>query len=87
MRTPACVLKRDQAARRARVSLSFYGSYTETDPAQIAAEGVAKFREEAYEIIIVDTSGRRAKAAAVAAQGLAVAPPAAAPPREPRQRQ
>lgn len=36
----------------------FYGSYTETDPAQIAAEGVAKFKEEGYEIIIVDTSGR-----------------------------
>ncbi|KAL3917448.1 MAG: hypothetical protein SGPRY_006400 [Prymnesium sp.] len=30
----------------------------ETDPAQIAAEGVAKFKEEGYEIIIVDTSGR-----------------------------
>lgn len=36
----------------------FYGSYTETDPAQIAAEGVQKFKEEGYEIIIVDTSGR-----------------------------
>lgn len=33
-------------------------SYTETDPVAIAAAGVAKFRAERFEIIIVDTSGR-----------------------------
>ena len=41
-----------------RVRVPFYGSYTESDPVRIAAEGVAQFRAEGYEIIIVDTSGR-----------------------------
>ncbi len=36
----------------------FYGSYTEPDPVKIAREGVAQFRADKYEIIIVDTSGR-----------------------------
>eukprot|EP00962_Isochrysis_galbana_P006866 scaffold1859_cov103-Isochrysis_galbana.AAC.3 len=48
-----------------KAKIPFYGSYTETDPAQIAAEGVGKFREEAYEIIIVDTSGRHMQEAAL----------------------
>merc|ERR1712178_64546 len=34
------------------------GSYTETDPVSIAADGVETFRSEKYDIIIVDTSGR-----------------------------
>ena len=38
--------------------MPFYGSYTETDPVQIAVEGVAHFKKENQEIIIVDTSGR-----------------------------
>jgi signal recognition particle GTPase len=33
-------------------------SYSETDPVKIALEGVALFRKEGQEIIIVDTSGR-----------------------------
>lgn len=33
-------------------------SYTETDPVQLAHEGVSKFKKESFEIIIVDTSGR-----------------------------
>ena len=33
-------------------------SYTETDPVVIAQEGTDKFKEEGFEIIIVDTSGR-----------------------------
>ena len=33
-------------------------SYTEIDPVVIAQEGVEKFKEENFEIIIVDTSGR-----------------------------
>lgn len=33
-------------------------SYTETDPVQLAHEGVSKFKKENFEIIIVDTSGR-----------------------------
>lgn len=33
-------------------------SYSETDPVVIAKTGVDKFREQGYELIIVDTSGR-----------------------------
>lgn len=33
-------------------------SYTEMDPVVIAQEGVDKFRNENFEVIIVDTSGR-----------------------------
>ena len=33
-------------------------SYTEIDPVVIAQDGVEKFKKEAFEIIIVDTSGR-----------------------------
>ena len=45
-----------QNATKARIP--FYGSYTEVDPVQLALEGVAKFKKEGFEIIIVDTSGR-----------------------------
>ncbi|XP_059148241.1 signal recognition particle subunit SRP54 [Physella acuta] len=45
-----------QNATKARIP--FYGSYTEIDPVVIAQEGVEKFKEENFEIIIVDTSGR-----------------------------
>lgn len=45
-----------QNALKARVP--FYGSRTEIDPAVIAYEGVEKFKDENFEIIIVDTSGR-----------------------------
>ena len=38
--------------------IPFYGSYVETDPARIAADGVARFKEEKNDLIIVDTSGR-----------------------------
>lgn len=41
-----------------KVRVPFYGSYTETDPVQIATDGVNAFKKEGYEIIIVDTSGR-----------------------------
>ena len=52
----------DQLKQNAtKAKIPFYGSYTETDPAQIAAEGVSKFKEEGYEVIIVDTSGRWAR--------------------------
>ena len=33
-------------------------SHTETDPVVIAQDGVEKFKQEGFEIIIVDTSGR-----------------------------
>nr|Q8MZJ6.1 RecName: Full=Signal recognition particle subunit SRP54; AltName: Full=Signal recognition particle 54 kDa protein [Geodia cydonium]AAM23234.1 signal recognition particle 54 kD protein [Geodia cydonium] len=45
-----------QNATKARVP--FYGSYTEMDPVVIAQEGVEKFKEDSFEVIIVDTSGR-----------------------------
>ena len=38
--------------------LSMLNSYTEMDPVIIASEGVEKFKNENFEIIIVDTSGR-----------------------------
>lgn len=45
-----------QNATKARIP--FYGSYTEMDPVVIAQEGVEKFKQDGFEIIIVDTSGR-----------------------------
>ncbi|KAI8815430.1 signal recognition particle 54kDa [Cladochytrium replicatum] len=49
----------DQLKQNAtKAKIPFYGSYTETDPVQLAAEGVEKFKAEGFEIIIVDTSGR-----------------------------
>ncbi|EUB59451.1 Signal recognition particle protein [Echinococcus granulosus] len=45
-----------QNATKARIP--YYGSYTEADPAVIAKEGVKRFNEEKFEIIVVDTSGR-----------------------------
>merc|ERR1719391_96724 len=45
-----------QNATKARIP--FYGSYTEVDPVIIAADGVEMFRNEGFEMIIVDTSGR-----------------------------
>ena len=56
----------DQLKQNAtRVRVPFYGSYTETDPVKIAAEGVEQFKKEGYEIIIVDTSGRHKQEAAL----------------------
>ena len=45
-----------QNAIKARIP--FFGSYTETDPAVIAAQGVDRFKKEKYSVIIVDPSGR-----------------------------
>lgn len=41
-----------------KAGIPFYGSYTEVDPAVIAYEGVRKFKDDGFELIIVDTSGR-----------------------------
>ena len=50
----------------------FYGSYSETDPVQIAADGVAKFSSmkdangsPEYDLILVDSSGRHKQEAAL----------------------
>ncbi|KAJ3331889.1 hypothetical protein HDU93_009457, partial [Gonapodya sp. JEL0774] len=49
----------DQLKQNAtKAKIPFYGSYTETDPVQIAYDGVEQFKKERMEIIIVDTSGR-----------------------------
>lgn len=40
-------------------------SYTEVDPVVIAANGVEKFKADAFEIIIVDTSGRHKQEASL----------------------
>ncbi|KZT42018.1 signal recognition particle protein [Sistotremastrum suecicum HHB10207 ss-3] len=45
-----------QSATKAKVA--YFGSYTETDPVSIAAQGVEKFKKERFDVIIVDTSGR-----------------------------
>jgi signal recognition particle subunit SRP54 len=42
----------------AKIKCPFFGHKKETDPVKIAEEGVAFFRKQKYEIIIVDTSGR-----------------------------
>ncbi|WFD00339.1 signal-recognition-particle GTPase [Malassezia yamatoensis] len=42
----------------AKASIAFYGSYTETDPVVIAKAGVASYKRNRFDIIIVDTSGR-----------------------------
>ncbi|KAG8967944.1 Signal recognition particle [Tulasnella sp. 419] len=45
-----------QSATKAKIP--YFGSYTETDPVAIAAQGVTKFKKERFEVIILDTSGR-----------------------------
>ena len=42
----------------AKIKCPFFGHKRETDPVKIAEEGVNFFKEQKYEIIIVDTSGR-----------------------------
>ncbi|RMZ89858.1 hypothetical protein DV736_g2931, partial [Chaetothyriales sp. CBS 134916] len=49
----------DQLKQNAtKAKIPYYGSLTQTDPAVVAAEGVARFKKDKFEIIIVDTSGR-----------------------------
>lgn len=49
----------DQVKQNAiKAGVPFFGSYSESDPVVIAMEGVERFRNEAVEIILVDTSGR-----------------------------
>jgi len=42
----------------AKIKCPFFGHKKETDPVKIAEEGVNFFKEQKFEIIIVDTSGR-----------------------------
>jgi signal recognition particle GTPase len=56
----------DQLKQNAtKASIPFYGSYTETDPALIAAAGVELFRKDGRDLVIVDTSGRHKQEAAL----------------------
>ena len=49
----------DQLKQNAiKANIPYYGSYLEPDPVKIAFEGVQKFKQEKFDIIIVDTSGR-----------------------------
>jgi signal recognition particle subunit SRP54 len=56
----------DQLRQNAsKAGVRFYGSITETDPVQIAKDGVAELKREKYDLIIVDTSGRHMQEAAL----------------------
>lgn len=56
----------DQLKQNAtKAQIPFFGSYTETDPAVIAREGVERFKKEGRDLIIVDTSGRHKQEAAL----------------------
>lgn len=59
-----------QNATKARIP--FYGSYDEADPVIIANEGVEKFKQEGFEIIIVDTSGRHKQEASLFEEMLSI---------------
>ena len=49
----------DQLKQNAtKLRVPFYGSYTEADPVVIAEQGTKLFREQNFEIILIDTSGR-----------------------------
>lgn len=64
----------DQLKQNAtRVKVPFYGSYTENNPVSIAAEGVEFFKQERFELIIVDTSGRHKQESALFEEMEAVA--------------
>eukprot|EP00040_Diaphanoeca_grandis_P005720 m.34205 g.34205 ORF g.34205 m.34205 type:complete len:533 (+) comp16945_c0_seq1:226-1824(+) len=64
----------DQIKQNAvKAGIPFYGSYSEHDPAVIAAEGVEKFKKEKFDIIIVDTSGRHKQEDALFEEMLEVA--------------
>jgi signal recognition particle subunit SRP54 len=51
-----------------KLRVPFYGSYTLADPVAIAEDGVAQFKRERYEVIIVDTSGRHLQEASLFAE-------------------
>lgn len=56
----------DQLKQNAtKANIPFYGSYEESDQAKIAVEGVERFKQENFDLIIVDTSGRHKQEAAL----------------------
>ncbi|PWA57935.1 Signal recognition particle 54 kDa protein 2 [Artemisia annua] len=49
----------DQLKQNAtKANIPFYGSHTESDPVNVAVEGVETFKRENRNLIIIDTSGR-----------------------------
>ncbi|KAI8902732.1 SRP54-type protein [Globomyces pollinis-pini] len=49
----------DQLKQNAtKAKIPYFGSYSESDPVALAIEGVEKFKQENFDVIIVDTSGR-----------------------------
>lgn len=42
----------------AKSKIPFYGSYSEADPVSIVRDGLAEFKKNAFEVILIDTSGR-----------------------------
>lgn len=42
----------------AKVNVPVYGSYSETDPAVVARDGVKKLQDDGHDLVVVDTSGR-----------------------------
>ena len=56
----------DQLKQNAtKLRIPFYGSYRQADPVVLAQEGVAQFKRDNYEIIVVDTSGRHQQEASL----------------------
>ncbi|KAI3835541.1 hypothetical protein MKW92_034640 [Papaver armeniacum] len=56
----------DQLKQNAtKAKIPFYGSYMETDPVNIAVQGLDKFRNENCDLIIIDTSGRHQQEASL----------------------
>ena len=49
----------DQLRQNAtKAGIPFFGSYTDSDPVNIAVEGVERFKKAGHDMILVDTSGR-----------------------------
>ena len=56
----------DQLKQNAtKLRIPFYGSYRQADPVVLAQEGVAQFKRDQYEVIVVDTSGRHQQEASL----------------------
>ena len=56
----------DQLKQNAtKLRIPFYGSYRQADPVVIAQQGVQQFKQDDYELIVVDTSGRHQQEAAL----------------------
>ncbi|OMJ14165.1 Signal recognition particle 54 kDa protein [Smittium culicis] len=65
-KTTSCTKLANYYHRRGwKTALVCADTFRAADPAQIAAEGVAKFKEKKFELVIVDTSGRHKQESAL----------------------